>query len=131
ARMTFGATLGAAHVRLHGFFDPTTESRDVTAGEIQFTSYGGGTDLCLRVFEDRVLGVALCGGWQLTQVSANAPELSRANQRDALVSAGIVGVSLDWTLVSDVAVVADVGVAIPTTRPRFVVDVEDGETVAL
>jgi hypothetical protein len=126
-----GLALGPVQVRLQGFVDPTTDSRDVLIGVVQFTSYGAVADLCARLADGSSLGIALCGGWQLTRVSANAPELSRPSQRDALVSAGVVGVSVEWNLVSGIAVVADGGVALPTTRPRFVVDLQGGETIAL
>lgn len=129
AQLSFGYAARALKGRLHAFYDPTTSNSHPRAGAVRLTSYGAGAELCARLLTVGSVGAALCGGWQVTGVSAEAPELTRSRPRRATVSAAVLGVSADWELHPQLAVVFDAGAALPTTRPRFVFDVSSGETI--
>lgn len=118
-------------LRVHGYFDPSTNHEDALAGAVRFTSVGGGADLCARIWNWSRLHAALCGGWSLTEVSASAPNVESATAQDALVSAGSLGVGVGIRLVERVSLLIEGGYSIPTSRPRFVVDVEGSDSVAV
>lgn len=131
AQLSFGYASGALLARLQAFYDLATTTRHALAGEVRLTSYGAGAELCARLVESGPFESALCGGWQLTAVSAEAPELTRASRRRATISAAVLGVNVDWKLYENAVVLLTAGAAIPTTRPRFVFEVGSGETIAV
>lgn len=123
ARATFGVVWTNLLLRAQGYFDPANEHDSEAAGPVRFTSFGGGADVCARSSEWSGLSFAVCGGWLVTRVTASAPEVSSPATRDALVSAASVGLGLGLRLSQRWSLLAEGGVTIPTTRPRFTVDV--------
>jgi hypothetical protein len=115
-------------LRVHGYFDPSTEHDDALAGTVRFTSLGGGADVCARVWSWLRLSTALCGGWSLTEVNASAPNVGSPTARDAFVSAGSLGVAVGVRLATRVSLLVEGGYSIPTSRPRFVVDAAGSES---
>lgn len=132
ARLGVKASVGAVwhdvQLRVHGYFDPSTPHEDTLAGGVRFTSLGGGADVCARVGRWSRLSGAICGGWSLTEVNASAPNVSNPTAQDAFVSAGALGVSLGVGLTDRVSLLLEGGYSIPTSRPRFVVDVSGAES---
>lgn len=118
-----GAAFYDVQVRAFGFFDPSTEHTDVVAGTVRFTSLGGGAEVCAKLWSWSRLDASLCGGWSFTEVSASAPNVEDSTVQDAWVSAGVLGAGLGVRLVERVVLVMEAGYAIPSSRPRFVVDV--------
>lgn len=123
-RATAGVVWTNLLLRAQGYFDPASEHDSEAAGPVRFTSYGGGADVCARSSEWSGLSFAVCGGWLVTRVTASAPDVAAPATRNALVSAASVGLGLGVRMSQRWSLLAEGGVTIPTTRPRFTVDVE-------
>jgi hypothetical protein len=95
---------------------------------VRFTSLGVGADLCAKVWSWTRLSATLCGGWSLTEVNASAPNVDTPTAQDALVSAGALSMGVGVRLFERVSLVADAGYSIPTSRPRFVVDIAGADS---
>ncbi len=118
-------------LRAHGYFDPPSNHDDALAGAVRVTSFGGGADVCARLWSWSRLQFASCGGWSLTEVNAKAPNVVSSTARRALVSAGSLSAALSVRLGERVSLFGEGGYAVPTARPRFVVDVEGSGTAAV
>lgn len=123
-RVTAGVIWTNLVLRVQGYLDVPREHDTALAGPVRYASQGAGADLCVRSGEWMRLSLAVCGGWLVTRVTASAPDVTAPITRQALISAASAGLGLGLRLWQPVSLLAEAGVTIPTTRPRFTIDVE-------
>jgi len=110
----------------YGYYTPSIDATEPVAGSVRWNDRGGGVRLCFPLLAGQSLGLHWCAGGKLTWLEARAAQLRDATvQRARLVSIETHARG-SLRLFSPLAIVASVGLGVPTTQPRFIVEAQAG-----
>ncbi len=111
----------------------TAQSASLAASSIgaDFRLFAGAARACANLLAFDRFALAPCAGIEAARITATGFGMSAARSTDEMRAAGSFGALATWALERAFALRLEVDGVVPTARPRFVVDGDDGAPISL